>query len=76
MKGSWSIKSVLPTVAPELDYSNLEEVQEGLGAQRAYLEMIDRQVTDERKAALSEALNQYCERDTLGMIRLAQFFQK
>lgn len=75
MKGSWSIKDVLPTVAPELDYSNLEEVQEGEGAQRAYLELTEQEVTGDRKAALSEALKRYCERDTLGMVRLARFFQ-
>ena len=40
-KGSWSIKAVLPTVAPELDYSGLGEVRDGIGAQGAYLELID-----------------------------------
>jgi hypothetical protein len=32
MLGSWSIKAVIPTVAPELDYKALAEVQEGMGA--------------------------------------------
>ena len=43
MKGSWSIKHVLPTVAPELDYGNLDEVQDGSGAQIAYLEAISQE---------------------------------
>ncbi len=27
MKGSWSLKSILPTIAPEMDYRGLDEVQ-------------------------------------------------
>jgi hypothetical protein len=46
MKGSWSIKAVLPALAPDLDYENLQEVQDGTAAQFAYLEVIDGQ-TDE-----------------------------
>jgi hypothetical protein len=41
MKGSWSIKAVLPTVAPDLDYGALGEVQDGTSAQAAYAEAID-----------------------------------
>jgi len=33
--GSYSIKAVLPTVAPELDYGELDEVQDGTAAQLA-----------------------------------------
>ena len=40
MKGSWSIKAVLPTIAPELNYQGLAEVQDGTMAQSAYLEAI------------------------------------
>ena len=29
MMGSWSIKRVLPTIAPDLDYGNLDDVQSG-----------------------------------------------
>ena len=39
MMGSWSIKAVLPTIAPDLDYSNLE-VGDGGAAQEAYLRAI------------------------------------
>ncbi len=52
MLGSWSIKAVIPTVAPELNYKALEEVQDGLGAQRAYLEAIHPQTSTERKEYL------------------------
>ena len=32
MLGSWSIKAVLPTIAPDMDYSLLEGIQEGTGS--------------------------------------------
>ncbi len=40
MKGSWSIKEVLPTVAPELDYADLGEVHDGTAAQVAFAEAV------------------------------------
>ena len=73
MKGSWSIKRVLPTIAPDLDYGNLESVQSGDMVEPVYFEMVDAATTDERKAELKEALLTYCERDTLGMVRVAEF---
>lgn len=74
MQGSWSLKSVLPTVAVDLDYSNLKEVTDGSSAQAAYLEIIAPDTRGERKAQLAEALRVYCERDTLAMVRVADFF--
>ena len=35
MHGSWSIKAVLPTIAPELDYESLGEIREGGAPQQA-----------------------------------------
>jgi len=74
MKGSWSIKAVLPTIAPELAYENLGEVQEGGGAQAAFLEAVDVSTSAERRRELSEALHQYCNRDTLAMVQLVHHF--
>lgn len=70
-RGSWSIKAVLPTVAPDLDYSELE-VKDGGNAQAAYLEAISPSTTDNRRAALDLALRAYCGRDTEAMIVLAR----
>ena len=70
MGGSWSIKSVLPTVAPDLDYSNLA-VSHGGEAQAAFLEMLKR---TEEYEKIRQDLLAYCERDTLAMVRLARFF--
>ena len=71
-RGSWSLKSVLPTIAPDLDYANLTEVADGGAAQVAYVEMVDPQTPQERKDALERALRIYCRRDTEGMVRITR----
>jgi len=73
MMGSWSIKAVLPTVAPDLDYAKLGEVQDGGQAGVAYLEAIDPGTTTERRQAIDAALRAYCANDTLAMVRLTRF---
>lgn len=73
MKGSWSIKAVLPTIAPELDYKALS-VQDGNMAQLAFLEMIDNDTEPVRRQDIRAALLEYCGQDTLAMVRLYQFF--
>jgi len=73
-KGSWSLKAVLPTIAPEMDYGNLTYVADGGGAQLAYLEIIAPETSVTRKDELTRALHVYCRRDTDGMVRIAQFF--
>jgi hypothetical protein len=74
MHGSWSIKAVLPTVAPDLSYENLEEVRDGFAAQAAYLEATDSSTSAPRRAALRRALLDYCRHDTLALVRLVEFF--
>ncbi|WP_418024079.1 DUF2779 domain-containing protein [Paracoccus sp. TD-10] len=69
-RGSWSLKAVLPTIAP-LDYAGLE-VKDGGAAQAAYLEAIDLATTSERKLAIAAALRSYCERDTWAMVVMAR----
>lgn len=76
MLGSWSLKKVLPTVAPDLDYSELEGVQDGSQAQQAFIEAIAEETPKERQEQLREALLTYCQRDTEALVRLAKFFQK
>jgi len=73
MKGSWSIKRVLPTIAPDLDYGNLESVQSGDMVEPVYFEMVDAGTSVERKAELKAALLTYCERDTMAMVRVAEY---
>jgi hypothetical protein len=73
MRGSFSIKRVLPTVAPNLDYGGLEDVQDGGMAQQAWMEIVHPDTSKERRSKLRHALLAYCERDTLAMVRLATF---
>lgn len=75
MRGSWSLKAVLPTIAPELDYANLGLVRHGGDAQQSYLEAISDRVTPERRVELQGALEKYCERDTLALVRLSRFLE-
>jgi len=76
MRGSWSIKAVLPTVAPELSYEALGDVRDGLAAQTAYLEAVDAKTPETRRAALRRALLEYCRHDTLALVRLVEFFAR
>ncbi|HLN48978.1 MAG TPA: DUF2779 domain-containing protein [Steroidobacteraceae bacterium] len=73
MHGSWSIKSVVPTIALELRYEGLDEVQEGDGAQLAFLELRGRQLSPERDSARRSALLRYCAHDTWVMVVLRRF---
>jgi hypothetical protein len=73
-RGSWSIKAVLPTVAPELDYSTLQ-IKDGGNAQQAYLEAIVG-ATEDRKREIDIALRAYCGRDTEAMIVLASALRR
>ena len=68
-RGSWSIKSVLPTLAPELDYGALD-VSDGGAAQLAFEEAIDPATSVKRQAALQRALLEYCALDTWAMVVL------
>ena len=74
MHGSWSIKAVLPTIGAGIDYSSLDEVRDGEGAQSAYLEAIRSETPAARRKALSAALSAYCRLDTEALVRLVEFF--
>ncbi len=74
MLGSWSIKAVLPTVSPLMDYARLEGISEGAGASDGFLEAIIPTTTPERKAELEKQLLRYCRFDTAAMVELVRFF--
>ena len=73
MRGSRSIKSVLPTLGAGLDYDDLDEVQDGTAAQAAYLEATAQQTTPQRRDALRRNLLRYCALDAQAMVELARF---
>ncbi|MBT8429678.1 MAG: DUF2779 domain-containing protein, partial [Gammaproteobacteria bacterium] len=72
---SYSLKAVLPTVAPELSYDGLGDVQDGTGAQLAYEKIIDADTPAEQGRKLSDQLREYCQLDTLAMVRIVWFFE-
>ena len=76
MRGSWSLKAVLPAIVPELDYGDLGDVADGHAAQGAYLEAISTATDSRRRAELKDALLRYCERDTLGLVEIVRTLSK
>lgn len=75
MKGSWSLKSVTECIAPEMSYKKLEEVNNGMAAQKAYLEIIDTKTNAIRRKDLRNKLLEYCKLDTIAMVRITQVLQ-
>lgn len=69
-QGSWSIKAVLPTVASELRYDDLDGVQDGGGAQAAFLKAVATETPIDLAQALRQQLWRYCRLDTFAMVRL------
>ena len=72
MRGSFSIKAVLPAKVPDLSYDALPGVKDGLAAQVAYQEAIQAEAAAERREQLRSELLQYCRLDTWAMVKLAQ----
>lgn len=67
--GSFSIKTVLPVLVPELGYDDLE-IAEGNAASLAYAEIQEAGGSPERIVELRTALLAYCKRDTEAMVEL------
>lgn len=65
--GSFSIKQVLPALAPGVGYGELE-VQEGMAASSEYLRLVTSEVPAAEDAKVRKALLAYCERDTEAMV--------
>ncbi|KZX81048.1 hypothetical protein A3715_19090 [Oleiphilus sp. HI0009] len=65
-KGSYSLKSVLPVLVPELDYSDLE-LRNGTDAQLNFRRILNQEVVDD---ALVQNAIAYCDRDVEAMVRI------
>jgi hypothetical protein len=70
MRGSYSIKAVLPALVPDLSYETLE-ISEGTEAMEAYY-----QLSIETNPAIIERIRndlwEYCKFDTLAMVRILE----
>lgn len=74
-QGSWSIKKLLPTIAPAFDYAALDGVQDGGMAIQVFAEAVDAATTAGRKAEIEQQLLKYCELDTWAMVLIWRFFR-
>jgi len=73
MNGSYSLKSVLPVLVPEMSYEGME-ISDGAMASEAYFTMGE--ISDPAELArLRKALLEYCRQDTLGLVRLLEKMQ-
>jgi hypothetical protein len=70
MNGSYSLKAVLPALAPDLSYSDLE-IQEGGTASETY-ESLYFDSDSESVSRKSKNLLKYCEMDTVSMVRILE----
>jgi hypothetical protein len=70
MNGSYSLKSVLPVLVPEMTYEGLE-ISDGAMASEAYFAMETIADPPER-SRLRKALLEYCRQDTMGLVRLLE----
>ena len=69
MKGSYSMKTLLPIFAPNLSFDVLK-IKNGMEAMLAFEQMHE---SDEvLKQELSEALIDYCKMDTFGLVKIAE----
>jgi hypothetical protein len=75
MKGSWSLKAVTASMAPEMSHAKLGEVADGTAAQRAYVEIIAPGTDRGRRGELRKKLLEYCGLDTRAMVRIAHELQ-
>jgi hypothetical protein len=67
--GRSSIKVVLPVLAPDLDYADLD-IGDGGTAVAAFAKLASGEVTDKEIRAVRGALLEYCKLDTLAMARV------
>lgn len=71
--GSASIKNVLPVIAPELSYKDMD-ISEGASAQRLWMGAVyDHTHNELDKDKLMESLRAYCELDTYAMVKIFEF---
>jgi hypothetical protein len=69
--GSYSLKSVLPALVPEMSYAGLE-VADGQAAGLAWESLVCGGLDEDERDRIREALLDYCGQDTLAMVKLVE----
>ena len=72
--GSYSIKSVLPALVPEMSYEGME-VANGQAAGIAWESLVRGSLTCDERERVERGLRAYCGQDTLAMVRLLEFLR-
>lgn len=72
--GSYSLKSVLPALIPEMSYEDMG-VADGKTAGLVWESLIGGHCGEAERHRNQQALLDYCEQDTLGMVRLVEKLQ-
>ncbi len=73
--GSYSLKSTLPALVPEMTYGGME-VADGQAAGLAWDRLIRDNCGEAERERTRRALLEYCAQDTLGMMRLMEILQR
>jgi len=73
--GSVSIKYVLPVLAPDLSYKDLEDIQNGGIATLRWFESVAKPMTESKRQKIYADLLKYCELDTLAMYRIYDYLK-
>lgn len=69
--GSYSIKSVLPALVPEMTYDGME-VANGQAAGVAWERLMRERLDQAERERIQKALLEYCGQDTLAMVKLTE----
>ena len=70
MRGSYSIKKVLPALASELNYNELQ-IQDGGLASHTFAQLITN-TNNKNLAEIRRNLLDYCKMDTLAMVKIVE----
>jgi hypothetical protein len=71
MRGSASLKSVLPALVPKLSYTDLT-IGDGETAAMMYLSCLRDAIPQEEKSEIYRHLKKYCAQDTLAEVKLIE----
>ena len=72
MKGSFSIKKVLPALAPEVSYDNLDGVANGSEAMEAFDRLLELDPETQDHHGLKRSMLAYCRLDTYAMLAVTR----
>ncbi|MDD5627568.1 MAG: DUF2779 domain-containing protein [Elusimicrobia bacterium] len=75
MRGSASLKSVLPALVPGMDYEHLD-IGDGVMAFLAYEALMAGKMSAAQAKKTMAALREYCGQDTLGMVEILRVLEQ